>query len=66
MVQPSFSSGQAKEADDTSATAVLDDFLDRQHQSYYEELYDSEAACLCLFRYVMLPATAILLQIKAG
>jgi transcription initiation factor TFIIH subunit 4 len=50
MVQPSFSSGQAKEEDESSPTAVLDDFLDKQHQSYYEELYDSEAACLCLFR----------------
>ena len=53
MVQPQFSTGgPSKEAEGVSATAVLDDFLDRQHQSYYEELYDSEAACLCLLRYV--------------
>lgn len=55
MVQPSFSSsGPAKEAEEASATAILEHFLDRQHQSYYEELYSSEAACLCLLRYVSL------------
>jgi hypothetical protein len=53
--QPSFSSkpqDDAAAADSPSPTSALDVFLDAQHQSYYEELYQSEAACLCLLRCV--------------
>ncbi|OCF35046.1 transcription initiation factor TFIIH subunit 4 [Kwoniella heveanensis CBS 569] len=52
MVQPSFSHPTKREdaGPSTSPTAALDAFLDNQHQSYYEELYKSEAVCLCILR----------------
>lgn len=54
MVQPSFShpdKGKGKEQVD-SPFAALDRFLDTQHQSFFEELYKSEAVCLCMLRWV--------------
>ena len=55
MVQPSFSHPrEAEAATVASPTLPLDTFLDNQHQSYYEELYRSEAVCLCILRYVSL------------
>ncbi|WVR06593.1 hypothetical protein IAU60_003625 [Kwoniella sp. DSM 27419] len=53
MVQPSFEHPKKDGESSTSAsspTAALDLFLDNQHQSYYEELYKSEAVCLCILR----------------
>ncbi|WWC88390.1 uncharacterized protein L201_003301 [Kwoniella dendrophila CBS 6074] len=53
MVQPSFShprSDPSSSSTSTSPTAALDTFLDNQHQSYFEELYKSEAVCLCILR----------------
>ena len=54
MVQPSFShprkAGEDGAANTVSPTQPLDTFLDNQHQSYYEELYKSEAVCLCILR----------------
>jgi hypothetical protein len=52
MVQPSFSNPRRVVATDDTAspTAALDVFLDNQHQSYFEELYKSEAVCLCILR----------------
>ncbi|WWC62915.1 uncharacterized protein I303_105513 [Kwoniella dejecticola CBS 10117] len=53
MVQPSFSHPRAESSSSsasTSPTAALDTFLDNQHQSYFEELYKSEAVCLCILR----------------
>ncbi|WRT68056.1 uncharacterized protein IL334_005031 [Kwoniella shivajii] len=52
MVQPSFSHPRSDPTPSTSAspTATLDTFLDNQHQSYFEELYRSEAVCLCILR----------------
>ena len=53
MVQPSFSHPRKAKADEVaSPTAPLDAFLDNQHQSYFEELYKSEAVCLCILRGV--------------
>lgn len=55
MVQPNFSSSKKGDEDGSeafSATAALDVFLDNQHQSYFEELYKSEAVCLCVLRCV--------------
>ena len=55
MVQPSFSDPR-KAVDNVplspSFTAALDAFLDNQHQSYFEELYKSEAVCLCILRLI--------------
>jgi transcription initiation factor TFIIH subunit 4 len=54
MVQPSFSHTTRTETDQRdSPTLALDTFLDAQHQSYFEELYRSEAVCLCILRYVV-------------
>ncbi|KAK8858851.1 hypothetical protein IAR55_003081 [Kwoniella newhampshirensis] len=52
MVQPSFSHPKKDDPAQTatSPTAALDAFLDNQHQSYFEELYRSEAVCLCILR----------------
>ncbi|KAK4689016.1 DNA repair protein RAD50, partial [Tremellales sp. Uapishka_1] len=51
MVQPSFSTpSSSKAGPSTSPTAPLDIFLDNQNQAYYEELYKSEAVCLCILR----------------
>ncbi|EIW67546.1 hypothetical protein TREMEDRAFT_33390 [Tremella mesenterica DSM 1558] len=51
MVQPNFSNPRKAQAElSSSSTAALDAFLDTQHQSYYEEIYKSEAACLCILR----------------
>lgn len=52
MVQPSFSHPRktTTTSDTSSPTAALDAFLDNQHQSYFEELYKSEAVCLCTLR----------------
>ena len=52
MVQPNFSTSKKDTGDGegSSATAALDVFLDNQHQSYFEELYKSEAVCLCILR----------------
>jgi transcription initiation factor TFIIH subunit 4 len=51
MVQPSFAHPrQAEVAQVDSPTQPLDVFLDNQHQSYFEELYKSEAVCLCILR----------------
>ncbi|KAK6907749.1 hypothetical protein I203_101750 [Kwoniella mangroviensis CBS 8507] len=53
MVQPSFShprSDPSSSSVSNSPTAALDAFLDNQHQSYFEELYKSEAVCLCILR----------------
>lgn len=33
-----------------SPTAALDAFLDNQPQTFYESIYRSEAACLCMLR----------------
>lgn len=55
MVQPSFSHPRkGKTTTVVSPTSALDTFLDNQHQSYYEELYRSEAVCLCVLRSVLL------------
>lgn len=54
MVQPSFSHPRDADNEKTvSPTQPLDTFLDNQHQSYFEELYRSEAACLCILRYLI-------------
>jgi transcription initiation factor TFIIH subunit 4 len=52
MVQPNFSTAKKGEddAEALSPTVALDVFLDNQHQSYFEELYKSEAVCLCILR----------------
>ncbi|KAL0240587.1 hypothetical protein I308_106385 [Cryptococcus tetragattii IND107] len=50
MVQPSFSAPKKDVSQQASLTSALDIFLDNQHQSYFEELYRSEAVCLCLLR----------------
>ena len=51
MVQHDFSAPkQAADAATRSPTAALDQFLDYQNQSYFEELYKSEAVCLCILR----------------
>ena len=52
MVQPSFSHPRKATStpDSPSPTAALDVFLDNQHQSYFEELYKSEAVCICVLR----------------
>lgn len=54
MVQHDFSAPkQAVIEAAASPTAALDQFLDYQNQSYFEELYKSEAVCLCILRYVL-------------
>ncbi|ORY22026.1 transcription factor Tfb2-domain-containing protein [Naematelia encephala] len=51
MVQPSFAHPRRTQASkSTTPTAALDVFLDNQHQSYFEDLYKSEAVCLCILR----------------
>ncbi|OWZ74917.1 transcription initiation factor TFIIH subunit 4 [Cryptococcus neoformans Bt85] len=50
MVQPSFSGPKRDASKQASPTFALDIFLDNQHQSYFEELYRSEAVCLCILR----------------
>lgn len=50
MVQPNFSSAKASDTSAASPTAALDVFLDSQHQAYFDELYRSEAVCLCVLR----------------
>lgn len=51
MVQHDFTAPkQAADAAARSPTAALDQFLDYQNQSYFEELYKSEAVCLCILR----------------
>lgn len=50
MVQPSFSGPKKDVSKQASLTSALDIFLDNQHQSYFEELYRSEAVCLCILR----------------
>lgn len=51
MVQPSFSSSDGASSDSAvSPTAPLDAFLDNQPQTFYESIYRSEAACLCMLR----------------
>lgn len=50
MVQPDFASRKAQAELSPSPTAALDAFLDNQHQSYFEEVYKNEAACLCVLR----------------
>lgn len=51
MVQPSFSAPKPKgEETASSPTAPLDAFLDNQPQTFYESIYKSEAACLCVLR----------------
>ncbi|KIR27459.1 transcription initiation factor TFIIH subunit 4 [Cryptococcus deuterogattii 99/473] len=50
MVQPSFSAPKKDVSKQASLTSALDIFLDNQHQSYFEELYRSEAVCLCILR----------------
>ncbi|WVQ84370.1 hypothetical protein IAT38_006522 [Cryptococcus sp. DSM 104549] len=53
MVQPSFShpkEGTSTSASTSSPTVSLDHFLDQQNQAYFEELYKSEAVCLCILR----------------
>ncbi|RSH83453.1 RNA polymerase II transcription factor B 52 kDa subunit [Apiotrichum porosum] len=53
MVLPSFSNPGAGPADAVvaaSPTAPLDAFLDNQPQTFYESIYRSEAACLCILR----------------
>ncbi|ORX37154.1 transcription factor Tfb2-domain-containing protein [Kockovaella imperatae] len=53
MVQPSFSHPRKPNAEEViSPTAPLDAFLDNQHQSFFEELYKSEAVCLCILRFL--------------
>jgi len=53
MVQHDFSAPkEAISSKAASPTAALDQFLDYQNQSYFEELYKSEAVCLCILRYV--------------
>jgi hypothetical protein len=58
MVQHDFSAPKraANEAA-ASPTAALDQFLDYQNQSYFEELYKSEAVCLCILRHVSSPSS---------
>lgn len=54
MVQPSFSDPSRTEAESGAAlspTAPLDAFLDNQPATFYESIYRSEAACLCVLRY---------------
>jgi transcription initiation factor TFIIH subunit 4 len=51
MVQHDFSAPkEATSSKAASPTAALDQFLDYQNQSYFEELYKSEAVCLCILR----------------
>ncbi|WVQ73426.1 hypothetical protein IAR50_002998 [Cryptococcus sp. DSM 104548] len=51
MVQPTFNHPKKNPAAaSTTPTNALDVFLDNQNQSYYEELYKSEAVCLCILR----------------
>ncbi|ODN74032.1 hypothetical protein L202_07507 [Cryptococcus amylolentus CBS 6039] len=51
MVQPSFNHPKKNPAAaSTSPTNALDVFLDNQNQAYFEELYKSEAVCLCILR----------------
>lgn len=51
MVQHDFSGPKRAEGDAArTPTAALDQFLDYQNQSYFEELYKSEAVCLCILR----------------
>lgn len=52
MVQHDFSAPKraANATASASHTAALDQFLDYQNQSYFEELYKSEAVCLCMLR----------------
>lgn len=53
MVQHDFSAPKrtaAAAASAASPTAALDQFLDYQNQSYFEQLYKSEAVCLCILR----------------
>jgi transcription initiation factor TFIIH subunit 4 len=38
-------------ASSKSPTEPLDAFLDNQPQAFYENIYKSEAACLCILRY---------------
>ncbi|RSH90861.1 RNA polymerase II transcription factor B 52 kDa subunit [Saitozyma podzolica] len=65
MVQPSFSHPRKAKVDSegTSPTAALDAFLDTQHQSYFEELYRSEAVCLCILRLLPPVCRHIILHI---
>ncbi|KAL7422462.1 RNA polymerase II transcription factor B 52 kDa subunit [Cryptotrichosporon argae] len=48
MVQPAFS--RPRKSTSTSPTAPLDAFLDNQPQTFYEDIYRSEAVCLCILR----------------
>ncbi|KAL1407463.1 RNA polymerase II transcription factor B 52 kDa subunit [Vanrija albida] len=52
MPQPSFShlNSTSSGESSTSPTAPLDAFLDNQPQTFYESIYKSEAACLCILR----------------
>lgn len=51
--QPSFSHPKKATASTAvSPTQPLDTFLDNQHQTYFEELYRSEAVCICILRCV--------------
>lgn len=53
MVQPSFqhtAPAVQNAASATSATAPLDEFLNNQPATFYESIYKSEAACLCILR----------------
>lgn len=51
MVQTDFHEALAgSDAKISHATAPLDAFLRGQQQLYYEELYQSEAVCLGIFR----------------
>nr|ODN91824.1 transcription initiation factor TFIIH subunit 4 [Cryptococcus depauperatus CBS 7841] len=62
MVQHDFSHPKKKEAPTTTPTTALDVFLDNQHQSYFEELYKSEAVCLCILRLLPPVCRHIILQ----
>lgn len=52
MVQPSFSHPNRQPGDvAASPTAPLDVFLDNQPATFYDNIYRSEASCLCILRW---------------